>query len=367
MRLSQAKEILSREKKQPAGDQVPTLPVAPAVGEHSSRKRLREYLSGGADAGAATGSKEAERSKKVKLQEIKLTPATQFCLDMPGSKPAPKINATAAAPKIKATAAATQSTKATALPQETLAPARPLPQPAPAQQVPAPAMPLPPPSQQRQDALAPVLGDALQLTQAGDSALATQGTQPAADGELGNYSAQYARFRRRMKRADLPQNLKAKMLTCEGRKDLWKLFQGKEEDVNEMSSHLLVISLRQSQEQSRRHAWTTRSSLEAQLGVQDTDTVFALARQQGRWRAHPSAPGVRQLEQVYFLVDEAGSAVRTDATEVTSQAEVSGALAGDIVAGNTGLPITNQPTSQPTSQAINQPSNQPTNQQTNKQ
>ena len=89
-----------------------------------------------------------------------------------------------------------------------------------------------------------------------------------------------------MMRADVPPNIKEKLGTCEGRKEMWRLFASKGEDMEEMSAHLMTVSLRQSQEQTRRHSWTTRAALESQLGVQDTDHVFSLARQQGRWLAH---------------------------------------------------------------------------------
>jgi len=303
LRIGQALEMLSREKEQPAPSKPDVVPAAPEnttamtttspAREHPATRRMREHL-------ASQAPRPAMASASIELHASD----EQALSQMIDERPAALAVQPPAAPVVQPPAAA-----APVVPGQAAAP-------------PMEAAP----------ALAPAA-----VVQA------APGTEPApVDDPLESieswkqYSAQYARFRRRMKRADVPPNIKEKLGTCEGRKEMWRLFAAKNEDMEEMSSHLMTVSLRQSQEQTRRHSWTTRAALESQLGVQDTDHVFSLARQQGRWRAHPSAPGVRQLEQVYFLSDESGTAARTDATELTTTGAITGALAADVAAGLQG-------------------------------
>ena len=304
LRIGQALEMLSHEKEQPAPSNPDVVPVAqenttamtttlPAP-EHPATRRMREHLASQAPRPAAVAS----------ASIVQPASDDEALAAMIAERPAALVVQPPAAPVVQPPAAA------------------------------APVVP--------GQAAAPPMEAAAALAPAA-VVQAAPGTEPKpVDDPLESieswkqYSAQYARFRRRMKRADVPPNIKEKLGTCEGRKEMWRLFAAKNEDMEEMSSHLMTVSLRQSQEQTRRHSWTTRAALESQLGVQDTDHVFSLARQQGRWRAHPSAPGVRQLEQVYFLSDESGTAARTDATELTTTGAITGALAADVAAGFQG-------------------------------
>ena len=164
-------------------------------------------------------------------------------------------------------------------------------------------------------------------------AIADTGVDQGVFSQDKEYHAKYMRYRRRMNRRTLPEAIKGRLNTVEGRRDMWNLFVDKDENIDQMVSHLLQVTLEAEQKQTRVNSWITRSKLTQDIGEDDCEKCFAAAKLQQRWRKHPSAPEIHALEQIYFLTDDTGASTGTARTTLQTSAEVDGQLAHEIAAG----------------------------------
>jgi hypothetical protein len=182
------------------------------------------------------------------------------------------------------------------------------------------------------------------------------------DGGSDHSAVLRSRFTRRLKRKDIADNIKAEVASGrEGRQRVFQLWMQLGQCMEStcqvscvhsfhpclllhlvlasnlswlhhvdraVSSYLVTVSRKQTQERENAYQWMTLTQLQGEYGEAPGLETFNYLRDAGAWRQHPSAPGIRSMEQVNVLRTTSATARDQQSMEASGTTATEGDVLG---------------------------------------